>query len=86
MIARFPDRTGHRGPLTSAIIAWARDEATRATPITWARRPTVCQVSRPDRARAGHALINHPKIAMVSLTARLHVRNCDQIISPSLTA
>jgi aminobutyraldehyde dehydrogenase len=29
-------------------------------------------------ATTGHALINHPKIAMVSLTARLHVRNCDQ--------
>jgi hypothetical protein len=27
-----------------------------------------------------------PNVAMVSLTARLHVRNCDQIISPSLTA
>jgi acyl-CoA reductase-like NAD-dependent aldehyde dehydrogenase len=37
-------------------------------------------------ATTGHALINHPKVAMVSLTARLHVRNCDQIISPSLTA
>ena len=37
-------------------------------------------------ATTGHALINPPKIAMVSLTARLHVRNCDQIISPSLTA
>ena len=58
MIARFTDRTGHRGPLTSAIIAWARDEATRATPITWARRPTVCQVSRPDRAR--HRSVRRP--------------------------
>ncbi len=37
--ARFADRVGHIGPLTSEIIvAWAQGEATRATPITWARR------------------------------------------------
>jgi integrase len=37
--ARFVDQSGHTGPLTSGIIlAWARGQATRATPITWARR------------------------------------------------
>jgi integrase len=37
--ARFADRTGHRGPLTSRIILdWVQGNATRATRITWARR------------------------------------------------
>ena len=40
--ARFAKRRRHRGPLTSRLILlWAKDEATRATPITWARRLEV---------------------------------------------
>jgi integrase len=40
--ARFVDRKRHLGPLTSRIIVlWAKDEATRAKPITWARRLEV---------------------------------------------
>jgi len=37
--ARFADASGHRGPLTCQLItSWARDEAKRATPLTWERR------------------------------------------------
>jgi integrase len=40
--ARFADRMRHRGPLTSRIILlWAKDDAARAKPITWARRLEV---------------------------------------------
>jgi integrase len=50
--ARFADRSGHRGPLTSEIIlAWARGQATRATPITWARRLEVVRPFAKYRAR-----------------------------------
>jgi hypothetical protein len=36
--ARFADASGHRGPLTRQLItSWARDEARRVTPLTWAR-------------------------------------------------
>ena len=63
------------------------------TPLTTLKLPMTIAEIFPEGvvnivtgrgATTGHALINHPKIAMVSLTARLHVRNCDQIISPSL--
>jgi aminobutyraldehyde dehydrogenase len=46
----------------------------------------VVNIGAGRGATTGHALINHLKVAMVSLTTRLHVRNCDEIISPSLTA
>jgi integrase len=37
--ARFADSVGHKGPLTlQLIVDWAKGQATRATPITWARR------------------------------------------------
>jgi integrase len=37
--ARFADDIGHNGPLTlQLIVDWARGQASRATPITWARR------------------------------------------------
>lgn len=37
--ARFADDTGHEGPLTlQLIVDWAQGQATRAKPITWARR------------------------------------------------
>jgi integrase len=37
--ARYADARGHRGPLTLALqLEWARGQAQRATPITWARR------------------------------------------------
>ncbi|MFY9829748.1 MAG: tyrosine-type recombinase/integrase [Rhodoplanes sp.] len=37
--ARFADDAGHKGPLTlQLIVDWAQGQATRATPITWARR------------------------------------------------
>jgi len=49
--AHFADRSGHRGPLTSAIaIAWAREEATHATPITWARRLEIVRPFAKFRA------------------------------------
>ena len=51
--ARFADRVGHRGPLTSEIIfAWAQGEATRATPITWARRLEIIRPFAKHRAQA----------------------------------
>ena len=50
--ARFADRSGHRGPLTSRLIEeWARGEARRATPITWARRLAVVRPFAKHRAR-----------------------------------
>lgn len=37
--ARFADDVGHKGPLTlQLIVDWVQGQATRATPITWARR------------------------------------------------
>ena len=37
-LARVTDASGHRGPLTRQLITrWARDEAKRATPLTWAK-------------------------------------------------
>jgi integrase len=37
--ARFADRIGHTGPLsTEIILAWARGETARTTPTTWAKR------------------------------------------------
>lgn len=50
--ARFADAAGHRGPLTAAIVlAWARDEATRATRITWSRRLEIVRPFAKHRAR-----------------------------------
>ncbi|AWK85972.1 tyrosine-type recombinase/integrase [Azospirillum thermophilum] len=50
--ARFADRSGHRGPLTAdLVLAWARGEATRATPITWARRLEIVRPFAQHRAR-----------------------------------
>lgn len=50
--ARFADASGHRGPLTRPlIISWARDEAKRATPLTWARRLEVIRPFARHRAR-----------------------------------
>ena len=40
--ARFADADGHDGPLTSAIVLrWAREQAMRADPFTWAKRVDV---------------------------------------------
>lgn len=37
--ACYADRRGHRGPLTLDLMRdWAQGQATRTTPITWARR------------------------------------------------
>jgi integrase len=50
--ARFADRSGHRGPLTRQLVtSWARDEAKRATPLTWARRLEVIRPFAKHRAR-----------------------------------
>jgi integrase len=50
--ARFADASGHRGPLTCQLItSWARDEAKRATPLTWARRLEVIRPFAAHRAR-----------------------------------
>ena len=50
--ARFADASGHRGPLTRQLItSWTRDEAKRATPLTWARRLEVIRPSAKHRAR-----------------------------------
>lgn len=50
--ARFADAAGHRGPLTrQLIISWARDQARRATPLTWARRLDVIRPFARHRAR-----------------------------------
>jgi len=50
--ARFADASGHRGPLTRQFItSWARDEAKRATPLTWARRLDVIRPFAKHRAR-----------------------------------
>jgi|tagenome__1003787_1003787.scaffolds.fasta_scaffold20952460_2 integrase len=50
--ARFADRSGHSGPLTSEIIlAWAQGQATCATPITWARRLEIVRPFAKYRAR-----------------------------------
>ena len=40
--AGFADKVGHKGPLTlQLIVDWAKGQATRATPITWARRVEI---------------------------------------------
>jgi hypothetical protein len=50
--ARFADASGHRGPLTCQLITrWARDEAKRATPLTWARRLEIVRPFAKHRAR-----------------------------------
>jgi integrase len=50
--ARFADASGHRGPLTRQLITrWARDEAKRATPLTWTRRIEVIRPFAKHRAR-----------------------------------
>jgi integrase len=50
--ARFADASGHRGWLIRQLIAsWARDEAKRATPLTWARRVEIIRPFAKHRAR-----------------------------------
>jgi integrase len=50
--ARFADASGHRGPLTRQLITrWARDEAKRATPLTWAKRIEAVRPFAKYRAR-----------------------------------
>jgi integrase len=50
--ARFADASGHRGWLTRQLItSWARDEAKRATPLTWARRVEIIRPFAKHRAR-----------------------------------
>lgn len=50
--ARFADALHHRGPLTRQLITrWARDEAERATPLTWAHRIAVIRPFAKHRAR-----------------------------------
>ena len=50
--ARFADASGHCGPLTRQLItSWARDEAKRATPLTWARRLEIIRPFAKHRAR-----------------------------------
>jgi hypothetical protein len=40
--ARFADEVGHKGPLTlKLIVDWAKGQATRAIPITWAGRVEI---------------------------------------------
>ncbi len=40
--ARYADATGHEGPMTAALVLrWAKQEAKRATPFTWAQRVAV---------------------------------------------
>jgi len=50
--ARFADASSHRGPLTRELITrWARDEAKRATPLTWAKRIEAVRPFAKHRAR-----------------------------------
>lgn len=50
--ARFADRAGHRGPLTLRLMmGWARDEARRADPATWARRLAILRPFAMRRAQ-----------------------------------
>jgi integrase len=50
--ARFADASCHRGPLTRQLITrWARDEAKRATPLTWATRIEAVRPFAKHRAR-----------------------------------
>lgn len=50
--ARFADLHGHCGPLTEQIIVdWVRGQATRAAPITWARRLEIIRPFARYRAR-----------------------------------
>jgi integrase/recombinase XerC len=40
--ARFADKAGNKGPLTlQLIVDWAKGQATRTTPITWAQRVEI---------------------------------------------
>ena len=50
--ARFADRVGHRGPLTSRLILdWVQGEARRAAPATWASRLEVVRPFARHRAQ-----------------------------------
>lgn len=50
--ARFADRVGHRGPLTSQLMLdWAQGEARRAAPATWARRLAILRPFARHRAQ-----------------------------------
>jgi len=50
--ARFADRAGHRGPLTARLMMdWAREEARRADPATWARRLAILRPFAMHRAQ-----------------------------------
>ena len=50
--ARFADASGHCGPLTRQLVtSWARDQAKRATPLTWARRLETIRPFAKQRAR-----------------------------------
>ncbi len=50
--ARFADRAGHRGPLTvQLMMGWAREEARRADPATWARRLAILRPFATHRAQ-----------------------------------
>ena len=50
--ARFADRAGHRGPLTvQLMMGWAREEAKRAEPATWARRLAILRPFAMHRAQ-----------------------------------
>lgn len=50
--AHFADASGHRGPLTRELITrWARGEAKRATPLTWAKRIETVRPFAKHRAR-----------------------------------
>jgi len=50
--AQFADRAGHRGPLTARLMMdWAREEARRADPATWARRLAILRPFAMHRAQ-----------------------------------
>jgi integrase len=60
--ARFADKAGHKGPLTlKLIVDWAKGQATRATPITWARRVEIIRPFAKFCAR------DEPKTAIPSV-------------------
>jgi integrase len=60
--ARFADKVGHSGPLTlKLIVDWAKGQATRATPITWARRVEII------RSFAKFCARDEPKTAIPSI-------------------
>src|SRR3546814_19464325 len=67
--ARFADRSGHLGPLTTAIVLdWVKGQARNATPAAWARR---LEVLRPF---AEHEPGLHPATAFpeTALLRRAH--------------